>query len=106
MNDFSPKKLREYVTRNGGISSNWNVLYEELTNDIRMYMQRDFIKVMNGHTKLGWIKGTDSLSFCHQQMITSDDQNSEYMGNVDIEAKGTLDNIVRMIKELILLLPN
>lgn len=102
MNDFSPKKLREYVTRNGGISSNWNVLYEELTNDIRMYMQRDFIKVMNGHTKLGWIKGTDSLSFCHQQMITSDDQNSEYMGNVDIEAKGTLDNIVRMIKELIL----
>lgn len=57
---------------------------------------------MYGHTKLGWIERTDGLAFCCQNIISSDNQSSEYMGKLDIRPKGTLDNIVRMIKSQIL----
>lgn len=100
--ELTPAKLRECATENGGISTDWKDTFEVLIKDIQTCMQNNFIKVMHGHTKLGWSNGTDGFAFYHQNVISSNDQSSEYMGAVDIKPKGTLDNIVNMIKSQIL----
>lgn len=100
--DLEPKTLKKCVIENGGLPTDWKDLCNVLMQDIENGMKYGLIKVVHGHTKLGWIEGADGLAFYHQDVISSNNQSSEYMGQTDIEPKGTLDNIVSMIKSQIL----
>lgn len=100
--DLTPKTLKNCVTKNGGAPTDWNDLLNVLMQDIKTCIEHNLFEVMYGHTKLGWIERTDGLAFCCQNIISSDNESSEYMGKLDIRPKGTLDNIVRMIKSQIL----
>ncbi|NCE63315.1 DUF927 domain-containing protein [Pseudoflavonifractor sp. 524-17] len=100
--DLTPKTLKNCVTKNGGAPTDWNDLLNVLMQDIKTCIEHNLFEVMYGHTKLGWIERTDGLAFCCQNIISSDNESSEYMGKLDIRPKGTLDNIVRIIKSQIL----
>lgn len=104
---FSPATLKECVTENGGMTYDWKILFEELIREIRMCRSNQ-LTIINGHTKLGWIKRTertDDFAFYHQDVISSNNQSSKYMGEMDIQPKGSLENIVGMINEWILSAP-
>lgn len=103
---LSAETLKQCVTKCGGVSTDWKDLYNLLMNDLKMYELNKSIKIMYGHTKLGWIKATDGMVFNHQQSISSNNQSSEYMGKVDIKPKGSLDNIIKMIQKWILSTPD
>lgn len=103
---LSAETLKQCVTKCGGVSTDWKDLYNLLMNDLKMYELNKSIKIMYGHTKLGWIKTTDGMVFNHQQSISSNNQSSEYMGKVDIKPKGSLDHIIKMIQEWILSTPD
>lgn len=100
--DLTSRTLKNCVTKNGGEPADWKDLYNVLMQDIKIGMRSNCIKVVHGHTKLGWIGKTDGLAFYCQNVVSSDNQSSEYMGKVNIKPKGTLDNIVNMIKSQIL----
>lgn len=100
--DLEPKTLKKCVIESGGLPTDWKDLWNVLMEDIKMGMENNRIKVIHGHTKLGWIVEANGLAFYHQDVISSNNQSSEYMGQMDIKPKGTLGNIVNMIKSQIL----
>lgn len=105
--DFSPGTLKKCVTRNGGTTYDWKILFEELIHEITACRSSQ-LTIIHGHTKLGWIKRTertDDFAFYHQDVISSNNQSSRYMGEIDIQPKGSLENIVGMINEWILSTP-
>lgn len=99
---LTPQTLKKCVIKNGGMSTGWKILFDVLMKDIIRYKQNTLIEIKHGHTKLGWSERTDGIVFNHQHSISSDNKSSEYMGKVDIKPKGSLGNIIEMIKRWIL----
>ena len=102
--NFSPETLKKCVTRNGGMTYDWRMLFDRLIHEITACRSNQ-LTIIHGHTKLGWIKRTEDPVFYHQDVTSSDNQISEYMGEMDIQPKGSLENIVGMINEWILSTP-
>lgn len=105
LEELTPSGLKDCVTKNGGMVSDWDALYKGLMKSISMCWLSNLIPIIYGHTELGWHKSADGIVFCHQQKISTDNQNSEYCGDRDIKPKGSLDNLVNMINQWILSTP-
>lgn len=102
--NFSLGTLKKCVTRNGGTTYDWSMLFDRLIHEITACRSSQ-LTIINGHTKLGWIKRTDDFAFFHADVSSSNNQSSRYMGEMDIQPKGSLENIVGMINEWILSTP-
>lgn len=106
LKDWTQNKLRKCIAEKGYMSTDWKGLFKRLSTEIEDFRQTNSrIKTINGHTKVGWSKRAEDIVFYHKKMISSGNQSSEYMGGVDIDPKGSLDNIVNMIKQWILSTP-
>lgn len=104
--DWTQNNLRKCIAENGYMSTDWKELYKRLSKEIEDFRQTySRIKTIYGHTKVGWSKRAEDIVFYHKKMISSGNQSSEYMGGMDIDPKGSLDNIVNMIKQWILSTP-
>lgn len=94
--------LRKLATKHGCVSTNWKDLFNRLMAQIKFFRRYKANQIERGHIDLGWIKNADGIAYCHQHMISLGGQSSEYKGQVDIEPKGELANIVEMIDRWIL----
>lgn len=102
LEDLTVSTLRKCAMKNGGMVNDWKRLFDTLMHEIKLYDKYDHVKIVHGHTRLGWYKQANGIVFYHQDMISSDEESSKYMGELDIEQKGSMDNIVEMIEKWIL----
>ena len=102
VDEITPVSLRKVILKNNGLCLEEGKLYERLMEYYCRAVANNLITILRHHKKLGWDTMDGQPVFCGHTIVANNDIQSEYVGDVDVNPKGNIANIVKMINEEIL----
>lgn len=101
---INPESLRNQILKNNGICEDSELQYKQLMKSYNKSAMQHVLKIIRKHDNLGWeLLDDKELVFYGDTAVSErDDIQSEYDGALDIKPKGSIENIVTMIKKQIL----
>ena len=102
LDEMTPSSLKKCILKNQGICLDGKKLYVSLLEEYGRQAMRRTLQVFKFHKRLGWNKMEEKISFLANEVVSVDDEKSEYIGNKAVKPQGNIENISTMIKENIL----
>lgn len=101
--NLTPQNLEKIIVENNGLCKDAKSICDRLIKDYEHFLEQNWQKIRRVHTYIGWKKEGEEIVFYGQTTISKGNVvKSEYVGNVDIQPLGELENISNMIQTQII----
>lgn len=96
---LNPTNLKKAIETKNRLCIDEKIVCDNLTKKYELFFKQNWQNVSRTHTRLGWQKEKDEMVFYGRNSVSKGNfVKSEYVGDIDIEPVGNLDDVTEMIQ--------